>query len=542
VGGRAFLGLALLLALALRLPHLTESLWYDELFATDRFLGTGLGLAKTLLTDIHPPVYPLLMHAWDRVFGDSELSVRLPSLLAGLGSLPLLLAIGRATVGEHTARLATLLLAASPVHAWYSQEARHYSLVVLFFLAAILAFLRLCEAGERSASSDRRWLLLLAIGLFGAAFTHYYMAAMAPVIAVLAWWLGARRRRAITAIAACLVLAFAAFLAAKGTLSSVPTGMSYLRGFGPAEAWHLVTGWLVTGNAFAPRLAGGFAPPGLAALLELFAAGLLVAGVVVSLRPPAQRCRVLALLLLALVLPVSLFTLNLLGFERTYIERSALPCLPLVLLLLAAGLGRLGPRAGHVMLVVLMATAWLGNTLNREHWTIYKVNPDWRGAAAALGARLDAGDSPASLYSLYNSPTALSYYDPRLQESKFFEPNEQRMARLRDRLASGMASVLGEDSGLADALLAEVDTAFASYDEALDVRRHSMQLEILDHRRERPEARGEQRFWLLVHGEHGLPGEVAAEGGDFLEPGSGLVVREELRFRSLGLYLVAPED
>ena len=45
----------LALALALRLPGFTESLWIDELYTSNLFCGPTVVLLKTLFTDIHPP-------------------------------------------------------------------------------------------------------------------------------------------------------------------------------------------------------------------------------------------------------------------------------------------------------------------------------------------------------------------------------------------------------------------------------------------------------------------------------------------------------
>ena len=39
-----------------------------------------------LLYDVHNPLYNSVMYAWINLFGDSELSIRLPSILAGFGS------------------------------------------------------------------------------------------------------------------------------------------------------------------------------------------------------------------------------------------------------------------------------------------------------------------------------------------------------------------------------------------------------------------------------------------------------------------------
>ena len=83
----AFSGI-LFLALLLRLPNLAESLWLDELWSI-RIILDNTDPLRTLLRDIHPPLYSIFMFSWIRLFGDSELSIRLPSLVFGLVSVQL---------------------------------------------------------------------------------------------------------------------------------------------------------------------------------------------------------------------------------------------------------------------------------------------------------------------------------------------------------------------------------------------------------------------------------------------------------------------
>jgi uncharacterized membrane protein len=60
------------------LPQINDSYWLDELYTINN--------AKTLndlFIDVHPPIYTLFMHGWIRIFGDTEIWTRMPSLIAG---------------------------------------------------------------------------------------------------------------------------------------------------------------------------------------------------------------------------------------------------------------------------------------------------------------------------------------------------------------------------------------------------------------------------------------------------------------------------
>src|SRR6478609_6680555 len=81
VVGLAVVGAALLL----RLGPLTESIWYDEWCRTAGWLNAD-NVNAILWRDVHNPLYNALMYAWINAFGDSEISIRVPSLLMGLVS------------------------------------------------------------------------------------------------------------------------------------------------------------------------------------------------------------------------------------------------------------------------------------------------------------------------------------------------------------------------------------------------------------------------------------------------------------------------
>ncbi len=162
------LAAVLLTALLLRLRTLgAESLWLDE--------ATSLFLARmdipTLIAwtahDIHPPLYYILLHGW-RVFGESEFALRSLSATAGLLAVGGIYLLGRTLFGQMTALLAALLLAVSPLHLWYSQEARMYALVTALSLFASCHLVRALQDGHRRHWIGYTFWITLAL------YTHYY--------------------------------------------------------------------------------------------------------------------------------------------------------------------------------------------------------------------------------------------------------------------------------------------------------------------------------------------------------------------------------
>lgn len=129
--------ITLALALVVRIINLNQSLWLDEainvLAARDNSL---LALVtEYAVADFHPPGYFVILWGWGQVFGFSEISVRIPSVIFGVATIYLVYIIGRKIVSQNLGLLAALLLAVNPLHVYYSQEARMYSFAA--FVAAL---------------------------------------------------------------------------------------------------------------------------------------------------------------------------------------------------------------------------------------------------------------------------------------------------------------------------------------------------------------------------------------------------------------------
>jgi len=196
-----------LLALTLRLYRLgAQSLWYDE--------GVSVYLARMSLPqltawtadDIQPPLYYYLLHFWLPLFGpsSSEFVVRFPSLFFGVLTVPLMYKMGRHLFGAKAGLLAASLAAISPLHLWYSQETRMYTM--LTFLCLLSSYL-LLKVLKRKASpylegsllkGSLLWLAFAGANV-AAAYTHYFaffmMAFQGIYLVAWSWWMRRRERR-----------------------------------------------------------------------------------------------------------------------------------------------------------------------------------------------------------------------------------------------------------------------------------------------------------------------------------------------------------
>lgn len=166
--------LIILAGLLLRLISINQSLWLDE--------ATSAIVAKMSLADMftrffpgdfHPPLYYLVIKYWTAVFGYSEVTLRIPSVLFGLGTIYLTYLIAKKVFNKNVGLLSALLVATSGLSIYYSQEARMYSLAA--FLVTLLVYLFL----------QKKWLVF-SVTLALLAATDYVSLFIVPVF----WLIG----------------------------------------------------------------------------------------------------------------------------------------------------------------------------------------------------------------------------------------------------------------------------------------------------------------------------------------------------------------
>lgn len=167
--------LILLLGLILRLISLNQSLWLDETTtALVSKMSLGDLFTKFLPGDFHPPLYYLLVKYWVAIFGNSEFLLRLPSVFFGVATIYLIFLIGKEVFGRNVGLMASVLLATSGLHVYYSQEARMYSLATFLVSLAFFTFLK------------KKWLVLSLVLLL-VGLTDYVSLFVVPVFLLLSY-------------------------------------------------------------------------------------------------------------------------------------------------------------------------------------------------------------------------------------------------------------------------------------------------------------------------------------------------------------------
>lgn len=129
-------------AMALRIPHLFENLWYDETF-TAAFARLPLEqLPAAIMGDVHPPLPYLVSWLTGHLLGMSEVALRLPSMGFGMGMIYLVYRLARGLrLTRSVALVAAALVAGMPGAIYYSNEARGYTLLACMVLGAVVCIL-----------------------------------------------------------------------------------------------------------------------------------------------------------------------------------------------------------------------------------------------------------------------------------------------------------------------------------------------------------------------------------------------------------------
>jgi 4-amino-4-deoxy-L-arabinose transferase-like glycosyltransferase len=170
-----------MLAFLLRVWHIgDQELWFDEAFSF-HMATIGDGLAYALRIENSPPLYYLLLRGWIKVSGTSEMAIRL--LSAGFGTLFVgtAIAAGWRLFNPVAGLWSGIIAAISPIHIYYSQEARCYTLLTW---ALVLTYLLFWKALERD-SWGAWWKVVLAATV--SLYTHY-LAIFALLPAFLLLW------------------------------------------------------------------------------------------------------------------------------------------------------------------------------------------------------------------------------------------------------------------------------------------------------------------------------------------------------------------
>ena len=151
------------LAAVLRIYHLGyNELWFDEVFTYYQTQSV-----TQLTSDIQGLLFPVLANIWCKVFYFNEFNIRFSALIFGLLSLLFVYKLTKHLFNSKIAFISILLLSISPLHIWYSQEARGYTLYLFLSITSIYYLLKALEN-----ETFKCWIIFAVITVLN--FCAYY--------------------------------------------------------------------------------------------------------------------------------------------------------------------------------------------------------------------------------------------------------------------------------------------------------------------------------------------------------------------------------
>lgn len=179
-----------LIGLVPRVLQFGDGIYGDEVstlyIVRDRSFGDMLHVISSD-AEISPPLYFILAWFSTKLGGAPEF-VRLPSLIAGVVSVPLVYAVGAKALSRAAGLIAAAAFALSPFMIAYAVNGRVYAVAIALLLASTLSML--------NATSTRKVGWWVAYGAFSCAamYSHY---TVAFVLLAQLLWLGWAHRDAI---------------------------------------------------------------------------------------------------------------------------------------------------------------------------------------------------------------------------------------------------------------------------------------------------------------------------------------------------------
>ena len=179
-------GIAIVVTLGtlLRLTRLRTGLWFDEGITWDITNASTFGSLLNILANVHgserlAPLHPCLVYFWRALFGDSEVSLRLLSILMSIASVLLLADASRRLFGRSAALWAAAIGGSSAYLVAYGGYIRPYATVILCTCIVVDAWAADCTSDHRR-TGPIVWCAVGAVALTaGIAFSFIPLTMMA---------------------------------------------------------------------------------------------------------------------------------------------------------------------------------------------------------------------------------------------------------------------------------------------------------------------------------------------------------------------------
>ncbi len=379
----------LLLSLILRLFQISDwSFWHDEALTVLLAQKSIPEVIAITATDVHPPLYYLIVKGF-LLFGQNELTARLPSVLFGVGSVLALYLLGQMLFDKAVGLVGGYILAISPLQLFYAQEARMYTqLVCLTILSVWCLFYAL-------QTNQGRWWSFFVIGATLSCYTADFAFPVLGAMGVYVLFIDRRRKRIYRFLVATgvIVLLYLPWLSIFITQTRAVAATYWIAPPHPLLLFTTVSGFFTS-----------YTLPAWGIIISLAATLFIIFVALNSLRHALRQQRdvkVLSWLLLWGAIPLATMLLISWLVVPIFQLRTVMTAAPAFYLLVAWAIIRTPYR--HLnLLIFLPLLAMMGISIFNFYFNPVFAKPAWREAAFYVQSQTQAGDvvfhtSPGSL-------------------------------------------------------------------------------------------------------------------------------------------------
>lgn len=252
------------LALILRLINLDADLWLDEIAPIARYRQLAPFEVLTTYLSANNHLLNTLLVKWTTGgFGEREWAVRLPALLFGVATVPVLYWLARLAASRLESLGAALLLALSYHHIFFSQNGRGYTAYLFFSLAATGLLVRGLRRDRPAA-----WALyaVTMVANFAALLHSVFVFGAHVLVGGWSVWMRRRRGEPSSPLVRRLLLVFGATALLGFQLYATMLPQAYV----------VLSAMYQKAESGFPILSGGFLADFVSGLLEGFGATLLL--------------------------------------------------------------------------------------------------------------------------------------------------------------------------------------------------------------------------------------------------------------------------
>jgi mannosyltransferase len=344
-------------------------------------------------------LYYFLLRIWIDVFGASELAMRMPSVIAGVATIPLIYTVGKKSFGARSGLVAALLFAISPMAVFFAREARAFTLEWMLIAVGLLFFVRLLE--KPSIGNLTGWSVASALAVYAHPLSATAVPAQLLSLVVLErrrvpWW---------------HILAGAALIGLLITplVWLVRPAANELASWIPQLSWNSL-GRTVYG-IFNGLWADGFWTDASGQMVvTAYVLGALV-GIIAFVRAWDQsRAAAMPFVLTSfgVILPLGIVVAYS-ALRPSLSYRYMLFTLPSLCLFIGGGIGTARSRTVQILTLAALLTGsvWHSWAISQPTW-----RPDWRVPAALILARAQSGDAVGVRWNVWRP--MLNYYFIRM--------------------------------------------------------------------------------------------------------------------------------